>query len=94
MILININAAFVFWEGGGGSFVFMQPVAPLSFIFVLSLSFVQSRNSVIFVFSFLVVNLIVSVSSSSFVHRRQGRWKGRHGCMCSIIPFNFIQKKS
>lgn len=54
-----------FWRGGGGSFVFMQPVAPLFYICFITF-FVQSRNSVIFVFSFLVVNLIVSVSSGFF----------------------------
>lgn len=95
MILINIDAAFVFLEGWGGSLVFMQPVTPLFYICFITF-FVQSRNSVIFVFSFLVENLIVSVSfvpSISFLHGRKGRWKGSHCCMCFIIPFYFFKKK-
>lgn len=50
MILININAAFVFSKGGGGSFVFMQPVAPLSFIFVLSLFCTKQKFSYFCIF--------------------------------------------
>lgn len=65
MILININAAFVFSKGGGVPLFSCNQSLP-SLLYLFYHFFVQSRNSVIFVFSFLVVNLIVSVSSVFF----------------------------
>lgn len=50
-----------FWRGGEGFLCFHATSrSPLFYICFITF-FVQSRNSVIFVFSFLVVNLIVSV---------------------------------
>lgn len=66
MVLMNINAAFIFYLFFMGlSFIFMQAESPV-FVFVLSHKhFLCKRKSVIFVFFFLslVVNLIVSLRS-------------------------------
>lgn len=62
MILINIDAAFVFSKGVGGVLCF-HATGRFPLLYLFYHFFLQSRNSVIFVFSFLVVNLIVSVSS-------------------------------
>lgn len=60
------RCCFCIFEGWGGFPLFSCNQSLPSLLYLFYHFFVQSRNSVIFVFSFLVVNLIVSVSSVFF----------------------------
>lgn len=65
MVLMNINAAFIFYLFFMGlSFIFMQAESPV-FVFVLSHKHFYVKENQLFLYFFfsLVVNLIVSLRS-------------------------------